>query len=168
MDTMDAGALPEIALRIATQDDAALLTALQAEMDDGDPAAITDADTAGMRAVLAAMAAYPSFHAYIVQENGEPIASFTLMVFASPSQGGHPQALLDAVVVSRSHRGRGIGEAMVREALLMASQAGCYKLILSSNLKRRDAHRFYESLGFRQHGISYGVLLHPGGGGAAG
>jgi GNAT superfamily N-acetyltransferase len=63
------------------------------------------------------------------------------------------------VVVSRSYRGRRIGEAMVREALLMASQAGCYKLILSSNLKRRDAHRFYEQLGFRQHGISYGMQL---------
>jgi GNAT superfamily N-acetyltransferase len=159
MDTMDAGALPEIELRIATQDDAALLAALQTEMDDGDPAAITHADTAAMHNVLAAMAGYPNFQAYIVQEDGQPIASFTLMVFASPSQGGQPQALLDAVVVSRSHRGRGIGEAMVREALLLASQAGCYKLILSSNLKRRDAHRFYEQLGFRQHGISYGMQL---------
>jgi GNAT superfamily N-acetyltransferase len=81
------------------------------------------------------------------------------MIFASPSQGGQPQALLDAVVVSRAQRGHGIGEAMVREALLMARQAGCYKLILSSNLKRRDAHRFYEQLGFRQHGISYGMPL---------
>jgi GNAT superfamily N-acetyltransferase len=159
MDTMDAGALPEIELRIATQDDAALLAALQAEMDDGDPAAITDVDAAAMRNALAAMAGYPNFQAYIVHEDGQPVASFTLMVFASPSQGGQPQALLDAVVVSRSYRGRGIGEAMVREALLMASQAGCYKLILSSNLKRRDAHRFYEQLGFRQHGISYGMQL---------
>ena len=162
MDTMDAGALPEIELRIATQDDAALLAALQAEMDDGDPAAISDADTAAMRAVLAAMAGYPNFQAYIVHQDGQPVASFTLMVFASPSQGGQPQALLDAVVVSRSHRGRGIGEAMVREALFMARQAGCYKLILSSNLKRRDAHRFYEQLGFRQHGISYGMGVKGG------
>lgn len=159
MNTMDAGALPEIALRVAVQDDAALLAALQAEMDDGDPAATTDADHAAMRAVLADMAAYPHFRAYIVSLDGQPVASFSLMIFASPSQGGQPQALLDAVVVSRTQRGRGIGEAMVREALLMARQAGCYKLILSSNLKRRDAHRFYEQLGFRQHGISYGMAL---------
>jgi GNAT superfamily N-acetyltransferase len=159
MDTMDAGTLPDIELRVAVQDDAALLAALQAEMDDGDPAATTDADHAAMRAVLADMAAYPHFRAYIVYKDRQPVASFSLMVFASPSHGGQPQALLDAVVVSRAHRGRGIGEAMVREALYMARQADCYKLILSSNLKRRDAHRFYEHLGFRQHGISYGMEL---------
>ena len=159
MEPMDAGALPEIELRAATQEDAALLAALQAEMDDGDPAAVSDADCAAMRRVLADMAAYPDFRAYLVYRDGQPVASFSLMVFASPSQGGQPQALLDAVVVGRSHRGRGLGEAMVREALAIASQAGCYKLILSSNLKRRDAHRFYEQLGFRQHGISYGMPL---------
>lgn len=159
MNTMDAGALPDIELRVATQDDAPLLAALQAEMDDGDPAAVTDDDRAAMCAVLADMAAYPHFHAYLVYLEGQPVASFSLMIFASPSQGGQPQALLDAVVVSRAQRGRCIGEAMVREALLMAQQAGCYKLILSSNLKRRDAHRFYEQLGFRQHGISYGMRL---------
>ncbi|MBV0881261.1 GNAT family N-acetyltransferase [Noviherbaspirillum sp. L7-7A] len=159
MNMMDAGTLPDIELRVAVEDDAALLAALQAEMDDGDPAATTDADHAAMRAVLADMAAYPHFRAYIVYKDNQPVASFSLMIFASPSQGGQLQALLDAVVVSRAQRGRGIGEVMVREALFMARQAGCYKLILSSNLKRRDAHRFYEQLGFRQHGISYGMPL---------
>lgn len=153
--------LPDIELRIATRQDALLLAALQAEMDDGDPAAVTDADSAAMQAVLADMAAYPDFRAYIAYEGDQAVGSFTLMVFATPSQGGQSQALLDAVVVSRTRRGCGIGEAMVREALFMASAAGCYKLILSSNLKRRDAHRFYEDLGFRQHGISYGMLLRP-------
>ena len=34
-------------------------------------------------------------------------------------------------------------------------RAGCYKLALSSNLKRADAHRFYDSLGFERHGFSF-------------
>jgi len=33
--------------------------------------------------------------------------------------------------------------------------AGCYKLALSSNLKRAGAHRFYDSLGFERHGFSF-------------
>jgi GNAT superfamily N-acetyltransferase len=32
---------------------------------------------------------------------------------------------------------------------------GCYKLVLSSNQKREDAHRFYEKLGFTKHGYSF-------------
>jgi GNAT superfamily N-acetyltransferase len=33
-------------------------------------------------------------------------------------------------------------------ALAMARERGCYKLTLTSNKARKDAHRFYERLGF--------------------
>ena len=33
--------------------------------------------------------------------------------------------------------------------------AGCYKMALSSNLKREGAHAFYDSLGFERHGYSF-------------
>ncbi|MCO1601628.1 GNAT family N-acetyltransferase [Desulfosporosinus nitroreducens] len=36
-----------------------------------------------------------------------------------------------------------------------AKEENCYKLMLSSNKKRIEAHKFYEQLGFRQHGISF-------------
>ena len=39
------------------------------------------------------------------------------------------------------------------------SAAGCYKMALSSNLKREAAHRFYDSLGFGRHGYSF--LIEP-------
>jgi hypothetical protein len=46
---------------------------------------------------------------------------------------------------------------MIQEAMRIAANSGCYKLALSSNLKRADAHRFYQSLGFHQHGISFAI-----------
>ena len=67
------------------------------------------------------------------------------------------------MVVAPEWRGQGIGAAMMREAQRLAAQAGCYKLALSSNLKRDDAHRFYRSLGFRQHGVSFWVDVMPAG-----
>ncbi|MDY7021555.1 MAG: hypothetical protein SWJ54_09355 [Cyanobacteriota bacterium] len=41
---------------------------------------------------------------------------------------------------------------MIRAALKLSAEAGCYKVTLSSNLHRDHAHKFYESLGFQQHG----------------
>ena len=38
--------------------------------------------------------------------------------------------------------------------------AGCYKLSLSTNLRRKEAHAFYESLGFQKHDYSYSVELY--------
>ena len=44
-------------------------------------------------------------------------------------------------------------------ALVRARTRGCYKLALSSNARRADAHRFYEALGFERHGLSFAVFL---------
>jgi GNAT superfamily N-acetyltransferase len=149
--------LPDITVREVRAVDAELLTALQSEMDD-DGADVVDA--ARMREVLSEMTRYPEFRAYLAcDRDGAPVGTFSLMVFCSPSHQGTWQALLDAVVVRRSRRGRGVGEAMLRQALKLAADAGCYKLTLSSNLKRMDAHRFYERLGFSRHGISFSIPL---------
>lgn len=156
--------LPEITLREIRTADAELLAALQSEMDDDaddrddDGAGVSD--TARMHDVLIEMTKYPEFRAYLAcDRDGTPVGTFSLMVFCSPSHQGTWQALLDAVVVKRAHRGRGVGEAMLRHALKLAADAGCYKLSLSSNLKRMDAHRFYERLGFTRHGISFSIPL---------
>ncbi len=36
--------------------------------------------------------------------------------------------------------------------------------MLSANLIREDAHRFYEAVGFKKHGYSFLVSLSPEGG----
>lgn len=65
-----------------------------------------------------------------------------------------PEAVVEDLVVDQAGRGRGIGRAMM-EFVMARAQAGCYKLVLSSNLEREDAHRFYDAIGFRRHGVSF-------------
>ena len=50
---------------------------------------------------------------------------------------------------------QGVGKAMMEHAREQCRLAGCYKLALSSNLRREAAHRFYEALGFERHGYSF-------------
>ena len=151
--------LPEISVREAHAADADVLARLQAEMDDR----TLDEDgsaAAAMLDVLLDMAAYPFFKAYLATDaRGDVVGTFSLLVFGSPSHHGTPQAVLDAVVVTRTRRGEGTGEAMLRQAMRIAAETGCYKMMLSSNLKRMDAHRFYERLGFSQHGAGFSILL---------
>jgi GNAT superfamily N-acetyltransferase len=52
------------------------------------------------------------------------------------------------VVVDESHRGQGTGEALLRAAMEWARAQGFTKLRLRTNVIRKDAHRFYERLGF--------------------
>ncbi len=152
---------PDIEIRLATDADLAHLVRLMVEMDDL-KADAQDADAAQkMRVTLQTMARYPDFKTWLVLEGGRPVASYSLMIFCSPSHNGTQQALLDAVVVQRDRRSAGLGNRMLRHAMRQATAAGCYKLMLSSNIKRADAHRFYENLGFTRHGISFGIDLPP-------
>jgi GNAT superfamily N-acetyltransferase len=63
--------------------------------------------------------------------------------------------VVEDVAVLPSMQGKGIGRVMMEHARSECRRAGCYKLALSSNLKRTDAHRFYDSLGFERHGFSF-------------
>lgn len=148
----------EFEIREATLADAGVLAGLMIEMDG--MAVPPDADAIeATRDALLEMAAYPDFRAWLVWRDGVAIGTFSLMIFSSPSHLGARQAMLDAVVVAQDQRGAGVGQAMLHRAMAMAREAGCYKMTLSSNLKRVAAHGFYEQLGFRQHGISFYVAL---------
>ncbi|MGN6389408.1 MAG: GNAT family N-acetyltransferase [Burkholderiaceae bacterium] len=154
-----------LVFRVAGPDDAAALCRLLRDMDEDamDDAAEAPvsteaaADVEAVRKTLAAMAGYPDFHAWLALLDGVPVATFSLLIFPGLSHGGASQAVLDAVVVTRALRGKGIGEEMICQAMRLAAEAGCYKLSLSSNLKRQGAHRFYAALGFREHGVSFHI-----------
>ena len=64
------------------------------------------------------------------------------------SHFGRPYAIVENVVVDAAARGHRCGEPLMRFAIDLARDAGCYKLAITSNRHRAEAHRFYERLGF--------------------
>lgn len=115
---------------------------LDAERREGDPL-----DPAYLRA-FAAIDADPRQQLWVVEEDGRVIATATLMFLPNLSHQGRAVAQLESVVVDQGARGRGVGEGLVRFCIDEARRAGCFRLQLTSNAARTDAHRFYERLGF--------------------
>jgi ribosomal protein S18 acetylase RimI-like enzyme len=58
------------------------------------------------------------------------------------------RAVIEDIVVDSSVRGQGIGEAMTRELMALARQAGARGVSLTSNPGRQVANRLYVRLGF--------------------
>ncbi len=140
----------KLAVREAKRSELSVVVRLLAQMDSEPPMSITRAQR-----IFREMARYPDYRCYLAFDGAEPVGTFTLLIFAALVHGGASEGLVDGVVVAAHRRGEGIGQKMMHEAMRLAATAGCYKLALSSNIKRADAHRFYESLGFRRHGISF-------------
>jgi ribosomal protein S18 acetylase RimI-like enzyme len=55
---------------------------------------------------------------------------------------------IEDVIVDESARGQGVGEALVREAMRRANEAGVLMLELTSMPYRQAANRLYRRLGF--------------------
>jgi ribosomal protein S18 acetylase RimI-like enzyme len=65
-----------------------------------------------------------------------------------------PTALMDELVVERGHRGRGIGQQLMAEAIERCRAAGCCEIEVSTERSNEAAQEFY-----RQHGFSHEAVL---------
>lgn len=79
-------------------------------------------------------------------DSGEIIGSLTLVVFRTPTGA---RAWIEDVVVDESARGQGTGEALVAEAIRLASDSGARTVDLTSRPSRESANRLYEKVGFQ-------------------
>jgi len=125
----------------------------QPDLDDGRVQGIADAER-----IWARFATYPDYRLYVaVSDSGEVIGTFALLIMDNLAHAGTPSGVVEDIVVSAAHQGSGVGRAMMAFARARCAQRGCYKMSLSSNLKRERAHQFYDSLGFEKHGYSFSV-----------
>jgi GNAT superfamily N-acetyltransferase len=100
---------------------------------------------------------YPDYTVWLVEAHNEPVGTYSLIVLDNLGHQGKPTAVIESMAVLEASRGLGIGRRMVAHAIAEARKRGCYKVALSSNIGRADAHAFYEHLGFRRHGYSFVV-----------
>lgn len=142
------------AIRAAGRDDADVLLGLYAELDGWEDVRCTP-DT--IERFFQRLACYPDYHLYLMEVAGQALGTYALLILDNLGHGGLPLAIVESVVVARRARGRGLGRRMMLDARDRARAAGCYKLMLSSNLKRAEAHAFYDALGFERHGYSFRV-----------
>lgn len=86
-----------------------------------------------------------------------PVGTFSLLIMDSLVHAGTPAGVVEGVAVDPAFQGQGIGRQMMQHAIAQCRAAGCYKMSLSTNLKRKQAHAFYESLGFEKRGYSFSM-----------
>lgn len=91
-----------------------------------------------------------SGHALLVaEEQGEVAGSVVLLIVPNLSHEALPWAVVENLVVDQRYQGKGFGRLLMEYAIARAKEAGCYKIGLSSDKRRPEAHRFYRSLGFK-------------------
>jgi ribosomal protein S18 acetylase RimI-like enzyme len=96
-------------------------------------------------AALSAIASAPASTVLLARAEGQIVGTTTLIIFRIPTG---VRAWIEDVVVDEAARGRRVGEALTREALRMAEQAGARTVDLTTRPSREAAGRLYERVGF--------------------
>jgi GNAT superfamily N-acetyltransferase len=109
-------------------------------------------------AALSEIAARPG-GLLVAQSGGLVVGVCQLIVFRHLQAGGGLCAEIESVHVHPDWRGQGIGRLLMGSAVDRAGALGCYRVQLTSNNQRTEAHRFYESLGFEATHQGFKLVL---------
>ncbi|HEY6960820.1 MAG TPA: GNAT family N-acetyltransferase [Gaiellaceae bacterium] len=94
---------------------------------------------------LTEVVAAPGTSLLVAREGDEVVGMLTLLLYRLPTG---VRGWIHDVVVDEAARGRGIGEALTREALSFAEAAGARSVHLTTRPEREAANRLYRGLGF--------------------
>lgn len=70
-----------------------------------------------------------------------------------------PELWISDMVVDARRRRRGAGRALAEVAEAQARRWGCGTIRLESREHREEAHAFYSSMGYADHGVSFEKVL---------
>ena len=110
-------------------------------------------------AAFDAIAASPSNVLYVAEIEGEIVGTLQLTFIPGLDYLGAERMLIEAVRVARERRNSGLGKAMIAQAVDIARRRGCQRVELTSSASRKDAHRFYERLGFTASHVGMKLML---------
>lgn len=95
----------------------------------------------------------------LLDPSAEVIGTMQLTFIPGLSRAGALRALVEAVRVSTSRRGAGLGTAFMQWAIDYSRQRGAAVIQLTTDKRRIDAHRFYRKLGFEASHLGMKLLL---------
>ncbi len=101
-----------------------------------------------VRKVFREMDGYPGLKLLVAEDNDRVVGTTVLAVLPGFAHGTAPFCVVEYVVVDEACRSRGIGRLLMESVKSIAKEAGCYKIMLTSDVRRDRAHKFYKSVGF--------------------
>lgn len=132
-------------IRLARREDLAAVQRLYQELRPHDPELSLDEAATSWTALLD----QPTVRLIVAEHEGRLVATCMLAFIPNFASGGRPIGFIEHVITLAEFRGRGFARAVLKYALDLAWANNCCKVVLLSGAQRVEAHRLYESLGFR-------------------
>lgn len=89
-----------------------------------------------------------NIHYFGAVENGRVLSTCYCVIIPNLTRGCRSICFVENVVTHKDYRKQGLGRKVIEMAVETARRNNCFKVILQSGSGRKEAHKFYEGLGF--------------------
>lgn len=86
------------------------------------------------------------------------VGFISLHHYVTPHLPG-PTGRITAFCLDEKSRGRGLGTLLLEASELYFKEVGCYKVEVTSNVKRTRTHSYYLNLGYQQTSMHFAKFL---------
>jgi ribosomal protein S18 acetylase RimI-like enzyme len=81
------------------------------------------------------------------------------MMFLPRLNRTRQELYIPELIVAKKYRRLGVGKMLIESCVGIAKRKNCFRIRLESGKQRKEAHKFYPSLGFEQSALSYNYDL---------
>jgi GNAT superfamily N-acetyltransferase len=137
----------DLTVRLAEAADAAALARLMGELG-------YETRVSEMQMRLEAISLDPRYRTFVAVKNGKicgMIGTFSQFVY----EHNDPTGRILALVVSDGERGSGVGKRLIAAAENDFAQRNVRRIAVYTHLRRKDAHEFYERVGYENNGLRF-------------
>ncbi|MDG9718590.1 GNAT family N-acetyltransferase [Streptomyces sp. DH24] len=150
--------MTDLDIRAAVADDVPAIVALLADDPLGAQRESPD-DLTPYLAALERLANDPNQHLVVAVRDDRVVGTLQLTVIPGLSRRGATRSIIEAVRIHADERGSGLGTQLIEWAIEESRRQGCQLVQLTSDSTRKDAHRFYERLGFTASHVGFKLPL---------
>lgn len=137
----------DLTVRFAEASDAEALAKLMGELG-------YETRVSEMQMRLEAIANDPRYRTFIAVKDGKVCGMIGTLAQAS-YEHNDPGGRILALVVATDARGYGVGRKLIAAAENDFAQRNIRRITVNTHLRRKDAHEFYERLGYEKTGYRY-------------
>lgn len=120
---------------------------------------LTESNRGLLRRVFDILRSDPNAVFMVAQADGEIIGAIRVQI-RYRLNFAHPEAWISDFIVTEKQRSRGVGRTLLRNAIRVARERQCVRLLLESGYQRVHAHALYLSDGFVDSGKTFTLKLN--------
>ena len=84
----------------------------------------------------------------VAESQGHVVSTCTLTIIRNLTHDQRPYGIIENVATDPRYRRQGLGRRVLEEAVRIACENHCYKVLLTTGSKRESTLRFYREAGF--------------------